>query len=91
MMNGSRIFFAIPANARRTGKPSPSKPLGAVVTERTGRSVTSAPGELMRASVSVSAVTAGMRESFIDGQLISCVHNHIGQRSSIRKICRPGL
>ena len=25
------------ANARRTGKPSPSKPLGAVVTERTGR------------------------------------------------------
>jgi len=57
-----------------------------VVTERTGRSVTSAPGVLMRASVSVSAVTAGMRESFIDGQLISCVHNYIGQRRSIRKI-----
>jgi quercetin 2,3-dioxygenase len=34
----------MPANARRTGKPSPSKPDGAVVTERTGRSVAAASG-----------------------------------------------
>jgi hypothetical protein len=28
--------------------------------------------------VSVSAVTAGMSESFINGQLTGCVDNHIG-------------
>ena len=38
-MNGSRSAEWTPANARRTGKPSPSTPLGAVVTDRTGRSV----------------------------------------------------
>jgi hypothetical protein len=32
----------------------------------------------MRASVSVSAVTAGIGDSFIDEQLSSCVRNHIG-------------
>jgi hypothetical protein len=32
----------------------------------------------MRASLSVSAVTAGMGESFLDRQLTSCEHNHIG-------------
>ena len=36
-MNGSRSRRSTPANARRTGKPSPSKPDGAVVTERTRR------------------------------------------------------
>ena len=30
-MNGSRSALGMPANARRTGKPSPSKPCGAVV------------------------------------------------------------
>jgi hypothetical protein len=34
---GSRARRSTPAKARRTGKPSPSKPEGAVVTESTGR------------------------------------------------------
>ena len=63
MMNGSRSAVDTPANARRTGKPSPSKPLGAVVIERTERErfVNAA---LIRGSVSVSAVTAGKTNSF---------------------------
>ena len=32
-MNGSRWRWSTPANARRTGNPSPSNPAGAVVTE----------------------------------------------------------
>src|SRR2546421_99394 len=37
--NGSRSRIPTPAKARVTGKPSPSNPLGPVVTDRTGRSV----------------------------------------------------
>ena len=59
-MNGSSTSFAMPAKARRTGKPSPSKPLGAVVSEINGRSWASIVGASIRGSVSVSAVTAGM-------------------------------
>src|ERR1700722_9734861 len=36
--NGSRSSRCTPAKARRTGKPSPSSPRGAVVTDFTGRS-----------------------------------------------------
>src|SRR3954454_402843 len=36
-MNGSRSRRSTPAKARRTGKPSPSKPEGAVVTDRVRR------------------------------------------------------
>src|SRR3954470_8615976 len=36
-MNGSSSLSGTPAKARRTGKPSPSKPVGAVVRRRTGR------------------------------------------------------
>src|SRR5687767_13521592 len=61
--NGSSSCRGTPAKARRTGKPSPSSPLGAVVTERTGRSAASADGRSMRGSVRVSAVTAGTRRS----------------------------
>ena len=61
-MNGSRISRLTPANARRTGNPSPSCPLGAVVTERTEREC--APiGAVIRGRVKVSAVTAGMSHS----------------------------
>ena len=35
---GVEVTKLRPANARRTGKPSPSNPLGAVVTDLTGRS-----------------------------------------------------
>src|SRR5512132_1932132 len=58
--NGSRAARSTPAKARRTGKPSPSNPEGAVVTERTGRSaaVGSRSGTLGRATV--SALIAGM-------------------------------
>src|SRR5215207_6896924 len=37
-MKGSSSACDSPAKARRTGKPSPSNPAGAVVTDRTGRS-----------------------------------------------------
>src|SRR6266705_5186950 len=49
-----------PANARRTGKPSPSSPLGAVLTPSTGRSTAAGAGSGSRGRVSVSAVTAGI-------------------------------
>jgi hypothetical protein len=50
-----------PANARRTGNPSPSNPTGAVVTDCTGRCVPVAVlGTGTRGKVSVSAVMAGM-------------------------------
>ena len=35
-MKGSRSAALTPANARTTGKPSPSKPRGPVVTDLTG-------------------------------------------------------
>src|SRR3954453_22079376 len=63
-MNGSRSVRSTPANARRTGNPSPSVPDGAVVIDRTGRArVSSALGATKRGSESVSAVMAGMRTS----------------------------
>ena len=51
-----------PAKARRTGKPSPSRPLGAVVTDPTGRSLeTARSGAATFGSVDKSlTVTAGM-------------------------------
>src|SRR5262245_22116363 len=61
-MNGSSARRSTPANARRTGKPSPSSPEGAVVIEITGRSCSTA-GSVSgtRGSWSMDAtVTAGM-------------------------------
>ena len=58
--NGSRVVRSTPANARRTGKPSPSRPLGAVVTETTRRSAASGPGPGTRGRAIVSLVTAGI-------------------------------
>ena len=51
-----------PAKARCTGNPSPSNPVGAVVTDVTDRAVDSAIG-VRRGRVRVSAVTAGMGSS----------------------------
>ena len=59
-MNGSSSARLTPANARRTGKPSPSVPRGAVVTDRTGRAIEATSGVAMLGTVSGSAVTAGM-------------------------------
>src|SRR4051812_15435185 len=61
-MKGSRTLRSTPANARCTGKPSPSKPRGAVVTEATGRSRCVTGSSIgMRGRVSgLSTVTAGM-------------------------------
>jgi hypothetical protein len=42
--NGSSWGRETPAKARRTGKPSPPRPEGAVVTETTRRSAASGPG-----------------------------------------------
>ena len=54
--------MSTPAKARLTGKPSPSNPLGAVVTARTGRSTAvAASGRGTRGRVSRSSTTtAGM-------------------------------
>lgn len=53
----------MPAKARRTGKPSPSKPLGAVLTASAGRGRASA-GAVTRGRLSgFSTVTAGMGAS----------------------------
>src|SRR5881394_4096104 len=61
-MYGSSRARSTPAKARRTGKPSPSNPDGAVVTDATGRSaaaVGSGSGTRGRTRMS-STVTAGM-------------------------------
>ena len=66
-MNGSRSRRSTPANARRTGKPSPSKPDGAVVTERTRRRTVPGAGTGTRGRVVVSStVTAGMPASLVE-------------------------
>src|SRR5437764_8535360 len=59
-MKGSSASTGTPAKARRTGKPSPSKPDGAAVTPATGGSTAPAAGSGRRGRVRVSAVTAGM-------------------------------
>src|SRR5579875_1642010 len=60
MMNGSRYRYAMPAMVRRTGKPSPSKPVGPVDIASTGRSVSPSAASFTRGSTSVSAVTAAI-------------------------------
>src|SRR5215207_5294756 len=58
--NGSRAARWTPANARRTGNPSPSNPVGAVVTERTGRPAAVGSTAEIRGRATVSALMAGM-------------------------------
>src|SRR5215211_9102699 len=59
--NGSRSARSTPAKARRTGKPSPSRPLGAALTPRTRRKRPPAGTSGTRSSVVRSmAVIAGM-------------------------------
>src|SRR5580692_8358991 len=59
--NGSRSASGTPAKARRTGKPSPSKPAGASVTDLTGRMVERSAGAVRRGRTRLSGtVTAGM-------------------------------
>ena len=50
----------MPAMVRRTGKPSPSWPAGAVAIASTGRSVSPRPAPATRGRVRVSAVTAAI-------------------------------
>src|ERR1700709_711278 len=66
--SGSRSRRSTPANARRTGKPSPSKPDGAVVTDRTRRRTVRGAGSGTRGrAVGSSTVTAGMPASLVEG------------------------
>src|SRR6266508_5567527 len=59
--NGSRSDRSTPANARRTGNPSPSRPLGAALTPRTRRKRASgATGGTRSRVVGSSTVIAGM-------------------------------
>src|SRR3954451_1896407 len=50
----------MPASVRRTGNPSPSKPVGPVEIASTGRSVSPSPAALTRGRTSVSAETAAI-------------------------------
>ena len=61
-MKGSRYRRSTPAKARRTGKPSPSNPAGALVTDSTGRPVTDAGSvdPMLGNAPTSSTVTAGM-------------------------------
>src|SRR3954471_4256252 len=60
-MNGSRSRRSTPAKARRTGKPSPSNPDGAVVTDRTRRRTVPGAGAGTRGRAVVSStVMAGI-------------------------------
>src|SRR5262249_60733461 len=68
---GCRAARATAWNARRTGKPSPSRPRGAVVTLTTGRGWDSGSGSGIRGRVRVSAVTAGMVVSGSLGQAVA--------------------
>src|SRR4051812_31759875 len=82
-MNGSRSRRSTPAKARRTGKPSPSKPDGAVVTERTRRRTVPGAGTGTRGRVVVSStVTAGMPASSVE-------NSTSGDTSAARPRCLP--
>src|SRR5215217_8093976 len=82
-MNGSRSRRSTPAKARRTGKPSPSKPDGAVVTERTRRRTVPGAGTGTRARVVVSStVIAGMVGSLVE-------HSTNGDHSAVAGRCLP--
>src|SRR4051794_709867 len=59
-MKGSSRLMSTPAKARRTGKPSPSKPCGALVTERTGRWRSVAASRTRSRVVTSSTVMAGI-------------------------------
>src|ERR1035437_6415304 len=63
-MNGSSSFRSTPANARLTGKPSPSKADGALVMDTTGRWITlgSSAGTGGR-TVTSGTVKAGIADS----------------------------
>jgi hypothetical protein len=60
-----------PAKARLTGKPSPSKPAGSVVTDLTARSraATGSGGVILGSVKTSSTVTAGIRVSFASDKL----------------------
>src|SRR3984957_9846105 len=77
-MNGSSRARSTPANARRTGNPSPSNPDGAVVTEVTARSawVTSGSGTRGRTRM-FSTVIAGISPPTSIGLSITTFENSI--------------
>lgn len=58
-MNGSNSVISTPANARRTGKPSPSNPCGAVVTLLTLRARAVGSAMTLGKIVMSATVTAG--------------------------------
>src|ERR1700744_4475719 len=94
--NGSRYFIVRPANARRTGKPSPSRPWGAVVTVFTGRStlVAISTAEKCTKSLHFSGVTAGMVTSFDSTFLLprygKSTEKQQGRRSANREYSSTG-
>ena len=61
-MKGSRSRLDTPAKARRTGNPSPSKPLGAVVTDFTGLSRSGAVQMNLRSQIDSLRARAEQRE-----------------------------
>src|ERR1700730_4532860 len=75
--NGSRRLGSAPANARRTGNPSPSRPCGAVVTLTTGRAcVAVGSGRGMCGSLVMSStVTAGIRSASLERERLYRRHD----------------
>src|ERR687894_1501177 len=76
---GSSRCCATPANARRTGKPSPSNPVGALVTDRTGRSrEASSVGEATTGSVRGSAtVMAGISAYLLESARLNKLYAQV--------------
>src|SRR3984893_1885521 len=75
--NGARMLGSAPANARRTGNPSPSRPCGAVVTLTTGRAwVAAGSGSGMCGSLVMSStVTAGIRSASLQRERLHRRHD----------------
>src|SRR5918912_2062185 len=78
-MNGSRSPSETPANARRTGKPSPSKPRGAVVIDRTARNW------LWRGSRAVTRGSARTLSGVMAGIVVRGLELKVATRYSLRR------
>src|SRR4029450_8417454 len=87
--NGSRVARSTPAKARRTGKPSPSKPEGAVVTVTTGRSAAVGSTVGIRGRATVSALMAGMTTPCAGGLSRPSVPRILARATFLRALRHP--
>src|SRR3954463_9209733 len=87
-MNGSSRLRSTPAKARRTGKPSPSKPCGALVTERTGRWRSGAASRTRARVVTCATVMAGIGKPSNPSNVFDCATIPLPSR---RRVLVAGL